>query len=170
MLDKGSGTPILFAFQATGICWMVLVIQTCDLSEPDSMLTCHTSTKHFPWYINSPAPPIVLCCRVIINIYVLVPPKYPLTPWWRNFAFSIPFNAKSNGSPTKKSRARTTYIIKLHIYLCVIYGTQKFAVSDRKIECLWYSLVLASKGSVYNRIVDTFLVLVCVLGMFWVNI
>ena len=39
LLDKGSGTPILFAFQATGICRMVLVMQTCDLSEPDSMLT-----------------------------------------------------------------------------------------------------------------------------------
>ena len=35
LLDKG----ILVAFQATGICRMVLVIQTCDLSEPDSMLT-----------------------------------------------------------------------------------------------------------------------------------
>ena len=44
----------------------------------------------------------------IVNMRVLVPPKDVPTPRRRKFALTDPFDSKSNGSPTKKSRAGTT--------------------------------------------------------------
>ena len=52
-LTRVLGTPILFAFQVTGICRIVLVMQTCDLSESNLHRNAHISSVrrfHSPTY------------------------------------------------------------------------------------------------------------------------
>jgi len=68
----------------------------------DAIVSIRFTLKH--WAFNSADTNIA----DIINMCVLVPPKDPLTPRRRKFALTDPFNSKSNGSPTKKSRAGTT--------------------------------------------------------------
>ena len=69
----------------------------------------------------------------------------------RSFRFKIEWIPKLD--PDQEISCRNC----LNIYLCVYC---KFSVFDRKIECLWFSSALASKGSVYNGLggLDIFLV------------
>src|SRR5436853_6017401 len=68
----------------------------------DAIVAIRFTLKH--WAFNSSDTNIA----DIVNMRVLVPPSDPLTPRRRKFALTDPFDSKSNGSPTKKSRAGTT--------------------------------------------------------------
>jgi hypothetical protein len=73
----------------------------------DAVVAIHFTLKH--WAFNSSDTNIA----DIVNIRVLVPPKDPLTPRRRKFALTDPFNSKSNGSSTKKTRV-VLYIVHVN--------------------------------------------------------
>ena len=80
LLDKGSGTPILFAFQVTGICKIVLVMQTCDLLESN----LHRNARR--WRNEDPEP------RVGGGISGQRPKKkkWPHQFWWWKWSLMCP--------------------------------------------------------------------------------